>query len=894
MANEQQSVQQQPMEVESVSELNIRDLISACFDKWYWFAISIVFCMSIAALYILMTQKSYTREAMIMIKSNSKGASAIDYGMDDFSNLGLFNTKSGVNDELIAIQSPSIISEVVKRLNIDYSYQKEGTFRNEVLYGATNPVKAEIVDVADLFGCSFKMTIEPNGSFKLTKFRYAVDNKPVKDDQVITGNIGTPVETPIGQIIISKTEHFEEFIEESTVIYISHGSILDVVANCQKNLVAELKDKMANVIDLTYTDKHIQRAEDFINMLISVYNEKWIEDKNIIAVSTSKFINDRLEVIERELGDVDNDISSYMSENLIPDIGAATNMYMTQANTINNKIGELENQLYMARTIKTYVSDTTKGYQLLPTYTTPSGSSTSEQQQITDYNKGVLERNSLLTNTSAKNPLVKELETKLDEMRKNVGISMDNQILYLNTEIKTLQKTLNQSLSQIAKNPDQAKTLLTKERQQKVKESLYLFLLQKREENELSQAFTAYNTRIICPPYGVMKPSAPSKMKVLGIALVLSLMMPLGLVYLIEANDTHVRNRKDLEGMKTPFVGEIPLHTKKLGFWAKVKDKFTKVITIIKVQIFRQRVKEDDSKRPIVVKVGSKSVSSEAFRVLRSNIEFVNSSRENKTQGGEVMIISSMMAGSGKTYITTNLAASFAIKDRKTIVVDLDLRKRTFSMNVSEEDETRPGKYIQPEQGVSTYLAGYDDDWHKLVKPLEIPKAQHKHKKHKKQESANKETATSKKMKRDLQAATLDVLPAGEIPPNPAELLNTALFKKLIAELKQEYDDIILDAPPVEIVADTAIIAKEADSTLFVIRNGLLEREYLPVVDRYYTEGKMPNVSIILNGGTFKKYGRYGYGKYGYGSYGYGYGGYGYGYGYGYGATNDDEEEIED
>ena len=179
MANEQQTVQQQPMEVESVSELNIRDLISACFDKWYWFAISIVFCMSIAALYILMTQKSYTREAMIMIKSNSKGASAIDYGMDDFSNLGLFNTKSGVNDELIAIQSPSIISEVVKRLNIDYSYQKEGTFRNEVLYGATNPVKAEIVDVADLFGCSFKMTIEPNGSFKLTKFRYAVDNKPV-------------------------------------------------------------------------------------------------------------------------------------------------------------------------------------------------------------------------------------------------------------------------------------------------------------------------------------------------------------------------------------------------------------------------------------------------------------------------------------------------------------------------------------------------------------------------------------------------------------------------------------------------------------------------------------------------------------------------------------------
>ncbi|MCR5454056.1 MAG: AAA family ATPase [Bacteroidales bacterium] len=899
MANEQQVVQvqqQQPMETESVSELNIRDLISACFDKWYWFVISVVLCMSIATLYILMTQKSYTREAMIMIKSNSKGASSIDYGMDDFSNLGLFNTKSGVNDELIAIQSPSIITEVVKRLNLDYSYQQDGTFRNTVLYGATNPIKADIVDVADLFGASFKMTINPDSSFVLTKFRWAAEGQPMEDDNEYRGNTGSPVETPIGQVIISKTANFEELIKEPTIIYISHGSILDVVAGCQASLVAELKDKMASVIDLKYTDKHIQRAEDFLNTLIAVYNEKWVEDKNVIAVSTSQFINDRLQVIEQDLGSVDNDISSYKRDNLIPDISAATNMYMTQANTINNKIGELETQLYMARTIKTYVNDTTKGYQLLPTYASPSGTSSSEQQQITDYNKGVLEHNSLLANTSAKNPLVKELEAKLNEMRKNVGMSMDNQILFLNAEINTLKSTLNSSLSHMAKNPDQAKYLLSVERQQKVKEALYLFLLQKREENELSQAFTAYNTRIICPPYGVMRPTAPSKMKVLGIALVLSLMFPLGLIYLIEANDTRVRNRKDLEGMKTPFVGEIPLHTKKLGFWAKVKDKITKVITFIKVKIFHARIKEDDTKRPIVVKVGSKSVSAEAFRVLRSNIEFVNSSREHKTEGGEVMIISSMMAGSGKTYITTNLAASFAIKDRKTIVVDLDLRKRTFSMNVGDPDENNPGKYIQPERGVSTYLAGYDDDWHDLVMPLEIPKAKHKARKKKKQESEHKETATSKKMKKDLKEACLYVLPAGEIPPNPAELLNTQNFKQLIAELKKEYEVIILDAPPVEIVADTAIIAKEADSTLFVIRNGLLEREYLPVVDRYYTEHKMPNVEIILNGGTFKKYGRYGYGKYGYGSYGYGYGGYGYGYGYGYGGygSNDDEEEVED
>ncbi|MBR4326673.1 MAG: AAA family ATPase, partial [Bacteroidales bacterium] len=885
MANEQQvvQVQQQPvMETESVSELNIRDLISACFDKWYWFALSVLFCMTIAIFYILRTQPSYSREAMIMIKSNTKGASTFDYGMDDFSNLGLFNTKSGVNDELIAIQSPSIITEVIKRLSIDYNYEKEGTFRKEVLYGTNCPIKAEIVDIHDLMAVSFKMTLNQDGSFVLSNFKYSLEGQPIKDESEYPGNIGTAVTMPFGDVVISKTAHFDKIMEGATeplIIYISHNSILNAVAGCQAQLVAELKDKMASVIDLTYTDKNIQRAEDFLNTLIAVYNEKWIEDKNVIAVSTSKFINDRLVVIEQDLGNVDNDISSYKSENLIPNISDATNMYMNQANATNNQIGELENQLYMAKIIKTYVTDTINGFQLLPTYSTNG----TDQQQIAEYNKGVLERNSLLASTSNKNPVVRELEHRLNEMRKNIGISMDNRILFINAEINTLNATLRTSLSHIAKNPDQAKHLLSVERQQKVKESLYLFLLQKREENELSQAFSAYNTRIICPPYGVMTATAPNKMKILGIALVLALMMPLGLVYLIEANDTRVRNRKDLEGMKTPFVGEIPLHTKKLTTWGKIKDKYKKVTGYVKYRLLHMRAKENEQPRPIVVKVGSKSVSAEAFRVLRSNLDFITSSREIKKEGGEVILVSSMMAGSGKTYITTNLAASYAIKDKKVVVVDLDLRKRAFSMNVGTQDENDENKIILPEHGVSTYLGGYDEDWKPLIKSLEVPKAKHHHTKKGKSDQDSKQSNTSKKMLQDLKPAIMAVMPSGEVPPNPAELLNTDKFKTLISELKKEYDIIILDAPPVEIVADTAIIAKEADTTLFVIRNGLLEREYLPVVDRYYTENKMPNVEIVLNGGSFKKYGRYGYGKYGYGYGGYGYGGYGYGYGYGYG-----------
>ena len=254
------------------------------------------------------------------------------------------------------------------------------------------------------------------------------------------------------------------------------------------------------VLNLTCNDVNVQRAEDFINTLISAYNEDWVRDKNQIATATSQFINDRLAVIEQELGHVDSDISSYKSEHLIPDLALVSQIYLDQSHEAANQVLELNNQLYMARYIRTFLADERNKGQLLPA-NSGLGNSTVEKQ-IADYNTLMLERNSLASNSSESNPLVVDRDNSLEASRNAIISSIDNQINALNAQVRAFRGSESKSRNQIASNPQQAKYLLSVERQQKVKEALYLFLLQKREENELSQAFTAYNTRIITPPMG--------------------------------------------------------------------------------------------------------------------------------------------------------------------------------------------------------------------------------------------------------------------------------------------------------------------------------------------------------------------------------------------------------
>lgn len=778
--------------------LRIQDLLYLCLARWKWFVLSLMVTIGVATVYLLRTPAVYTRTASVLIKEDSKGKS-VSSDLESFSEFGLFQSGTNVNNELITFQSPALMTEVVKRLRLDMNYFVPGKFHRQVAYGLTLPVDVTINDLPENESAGFTLKIQPDGTLYLSDF---IRNGTDLDEKDVKGSLLDSITTPLGKIIIHTTPNYVK--GEAYTLYVGKSSLYNAVNSCSSNLSVSLNSEKASVIDLSFKDNSTQRAEDVLSMLISVYNENWVKDKNQIAVSTSMFINERLGVIERELGNVDEDISSYKSEHLLPDVQAASSMYMAQSSEANAQILSLNNQLYMTRYIRNYLANDANRTQLLPAN---SGiESANIESQIAEYNKQLLQRNSLVANSSTENPLVVDMDQALASMRGAIIRSIDNQIVTLNSQIKSLRQTEQQTTSRIAANPTQAKYLLSVERQQKVKEALYLFLLQKREENELSQAFTAYNTRIVTPPHGSMLPTSPVHKNIFMVAFALGLLIPVVIIFMRENMNTRVRGRKDLENLTIPFIGEIPLFTrKKKGILGKKPQEV----------------------KAVVVKEGNRDIINEAFRVLRTNLEFMT----GKDKTSNVIIMTSFNPGSGKSFLTMNIAMSLAIKGKKVLVIDGDLRHAFASSYIDS-----------PDKGLSDYLGGRIDNLDEII----VPDPKHK---------------------------SMDILPVGTIPPNPTELLFDERLKQTIDTVREQYDYVLIDCPPVELVADTQIIEKLADRTIFVVRAGLLERSMLSELEKIYDEKKYKNMSLILNG-TEGSGGRYGY------CYGYRYG-YGSGYHYG-------------
>jgi capsular exopolysaccharide synthesis family protein len=569
-------------------------------------------------------------------------------------------------------------------------------------------------------------------------------------DKSVTGPLNSVFSTPLGRIAVSPTVAFPEERSYQDIL-VSHTCLYNATDAFKGRFSAALSSKDATVINLTYQDVSTERAADALSMLIKVYNEKWLEDRNRITVSTSKFITGRLGVIEHELGDVDEDISSYKSAHLLPDADAATSLNLQQSQTTDNEILNLETQLAMARYIRNHVTGTAGKNKLIPANC--GLENTSIEKQIADYNTMQLQRNSLVSNSSDKNPIVSDLDRSLSELRRAIITSLDNLVLTLNTRISALEASARHTTSQIASNPNQEKYLQTVGRQQKVKEALYLFLLQKREENELSRAFTACNTRLITPPTGNMSPIAPQKGKIMLIAFFIGLVLPVGGLVLRENMNRKVRGREDLERVSIPFVGEIPVNSEPGNFRLFGKHNQRQPLSV-------------------VVKSGSRDMINEAFRVLRTNVEFV----AGEVKSSNVMIVTSFNSGSGKSFISANVAAGLALEGKKVLVIDGDLRRGTLSHLVG-----------RPKKGLSNYLAGYEEE----ISPLILPYR---------------------------ETDNLYILPIGTFAPNPTELLYSERFGELIGKLRVLYDYVLIDCPPVEIVADTQIIEKQADRTLFVAR----------------------------------------------------------------------------
>ena len=768
--------------------------IRRCIQKWYWILASVMVCLGFAVAYILTTRPIYVRNASVLIKeaaARRATTSDIESALS-LSTGGSMSSK--VVNEVYVFESPDLMQEAVKRLNLTTEYFSVGTFRDNVIYGTQVPVEVKFAKVPAHISAEFKLEKANGGKVRLTDFRYYDHGEKYSlPDQTVA--LGNPFHTKIGDITIDKRKFCTT--KWKRPLLVRHYTLDAVTMRYSAAFKSEPIDvkNHADVLTLAMADYSQERADDIINTIITIYNEKWVEDKNRLSISTNRFIEERLALLEQELGKVDDNISAYKSANLQLEPTAANNLYMSQVQEAGRMGQELANQLSAYKYVKSFLQSNPGIEALIPL---PAGmSSNALSQQVNEYNRDLLARNNLRTNSSADAPAVKDMEASLRSVRAAVEQAFDNQIATLEQQINNLMAFEGENNQRMAETPEKAKHLLSMGRQQKVKEQLYLYLLQKREENELGQAFTAYNTRVITRPMGSPRPSSPKKTQLLVIALALGLFVPIFIIYVIELTDKKIRSKHDLKKLNLPSLGEIP--------FAKPEGRM------------RHLLGKKKEAPTIMVNQGVGNVINEAFRVLRTNIEFTERGKQCP-----VISITSFQPGSGKTFISMNTASAFALKGKRVLVIDGDLRRSSSS-----------GYIGRPSRGLSDYLAGFVDNVEDVIVPVEGHE-------------------------------NLFVLPVGSIAPNPSELISSDRFGEMIQAMKATYDYVIIDCPPVDIVADTQIINKHVDSTIFVVRAGLLEKKDVPNLQQFYDQKRFKNLSYLFNGVEFHAsyYGHYGhYGK---------------------------------
>lgn len=765
--------------------INIKELLHYFLSKWYWFVISVAVCVAFASYKLLKTQPVYLRTITVLFKTEDSSGGTLS--MPDMSALGIDNNSGDLANEMITIRSVGLLTDVVEALDLNNMYYVKNGLHDKLLYN-NSPVSAVNMAPEDkkLKGYySFTITMVSATKFILSDF---VGGSNANKDLKLSGEVGRTYKTPVGPFRINTTEYFTKDYINEPVKFI-HNSPEAVAGSFSGRITFELAEFSTSIINLKLVDESPQRAEDVLNTLLDVYNQRYVIERNQAAQTTSHFITDRLNVIESELGDVESNISNYRSSNLMGDGTSMANGAMQQRQQSQNAILELNNRLSLVKYLRREVQNASLD-QPLPN---PAGiEGTTVESQIGEYNTIVRERNRMLATSSDNNPLVQDRTNTLNTLRKTMVQSIDNYLLTLNTTLRTLEQQEAKSTSELIRSPNQAKYLLSVERQQKVKEQLYLFLLQKREENELSQAYTAYNTRIINRPSGPGAPVAPKGKSTILMAIAIGLAIPFIIIFIIKNLDSKVRTRRDLGQMTIPYLGEIPFYGKKPS---------------IKEKLLQNRNPESDI-RSIVVRPKNSNAINEAFRVVRSNFHFISNTQgvSGHEDNIRVMMVTSLYPGSGKTFIALNMATSFAVQSHRTVLIDLDMRKGIMSKVVG------PGH-----KGISNYIIGQASVSDILVHNVD-------------------------------GIDGLDMIPVGAIPPNPSEMLYSSKFEQLITELKTQYDYIIIDCPPIDIVADTQIIGRLTDMTIFVIRAGLLEKSDIHQIQDLYNDNRYPNMAVVLNG----------------------------------------------
>lgn len=777
--------------------LRLSELKELVTKNIWWYVGVTLCCLVVAVCYLYRTPTLYNRSAKVMIDDSNQDAAMRNLGMAS-ANMMRLRSFNSVENELEAFASPDLMQKVVERLGLQTRYVEKQFLRDVELYH-NSPVEMRLAGMNPPGGFSFLVSPGKDGQVILSDFRIRKD----RIKETVTGNFGDTLTTPVGAVVIYPKSNIEDFKHDIRVTWSSAGSAAKLYAS-KVNL--SLSGKQTSVVVISMNDQYPSRADAVISTLIDVYNEEWISNKNRAAINTAEFINERLLIIQSDLDAVEKTLKEYKESNNLTDINAVAQNYLNQSSLYASKAFEVSNQISVATYIKDYLNDPANADSLIPSNLGLSNADVGTQ--ISEYNELVLQRDKLLAGDTTQNPFLTNLSASMASIRTAILTSIDNMIATLGLQLERIESQEQQIMARISSSSEQELQLLSIEREQQMLQNLYVFLLQKREDNELAALVNVGNTRLIVNPTGPRNPVAPNTQMILLAAFVLGLGLPFAFFYLRSVLDTSIKNKADLGPLSVPFLAELPMYE-------RPEDRFKKF------KWLRRRVMGQQDMNRIIVEHGSRDMMNEAFRVLRTNVDLMI----GKKKGSQVLMFTSFNPAAGKTFSVMNLASSMALKGAKVIMIDLDLRKASLSKALD-----------MVHTGVAAYLNGKVDDYRPHVDEL---------------------------------APNFHLLPIGTLPPNPTELLLSDRFKEMIEQMRSEYDYIFLDCPPIDIVADSSIVTELADMTVFVMRAGQMDKKVLPNIEDLYASDKYKHMTLILNGVDIK-YKKYGYGKSSYG-YGYGY-----------------------
>lgn len=763
-------------------ELDLQKWISRIANAWYWFVGSIVLLVLGAWFYLHYTNPTFQATASVMIKDEKKAGDISDNSV--LKELGIGSSKL-VENEIEILNSYDLMEAVVRKLQLFVSYKSEGRLRDVPIFGNDVPFILEVLNPDSIIGgTQWKIHVEKNNLFII-----AASGEKLQID------FGKVYEKANIRFNILPNDKWREIYKKDTISDASYSvsivPISSAAVRYNKQLSVDPVSKQASVVNLSMVDPHEEKARLILETLIDIYNHQGLEDKNKVTANTIDFLNERLKAVIVDLENVEGKVQKFKSQNQITDLSVDAQQYMNSASQIDFQKAQSQTKLNLVSALEREILVNQKSPGLVPS--TFGLGETSLASLIEKHNSLILEKERIEKDKEfgPLNPLLISLNQQVLEVRSKLLSNVRNLKEAYQIELNDIARKDEQLKRVIRNMPHFEQKMLEIQRSRNVQEQLYSFLLQKREEAAVTLASNIPDSRTIVKARSLGSISPKSRLIWTG-AIALGFLLPLIVMIIGDLINNRVGDVSEIEE-KT----DIPL----LGIVSHIKK----------------------IKSSLVLTENSRSLVAEQIRSLRTAIGFTG-----KGTAVNKILITSFQPGDGKSFISINLAASFALLGKKSIILELDLRKPHVAKYLG----------VNAKKGITSFLAGKAEIEDILV---EIPGYD----------------------------GNLFMLAAGFIPPNPTELISTTRMTEMMSELEKRFDIIIIDTPPFSLVTDAVLLQKHVDITIAVLRQGYTLKDVYGELNQRLIQNPEHPFYIILNGvGWRKRYqSGYQYGKYS--SYGY-------------------------